>query len=388
MIVQSQNQLTERRRFIGRLLQQTVSKNGPLSAAEMQTLKSLNAELSELETDISIESERDYNRIFRDYLRFGDRTMNEPDAKRLRERRDMTSLGGAYPGSPNGYLVPTDFSTEVYQMLRQTDQLFDERAVTILETPKGGPTSVPNLNDLNSVATLVAQGTQDTQQEPSLGQLSFLTCPTWRSGIVKLSVELDRDSAVPLETLFARTFAVRFQRGIGRANVSTLLAASNLAATTTGAASNDGSANTPSNSVGTDDLYTLAGTVDPAYVSSPKCAWVMNYKTLTSLLSIKDKQGHPIIPVVHNADGDFLLLEKPVRLCPSMPDIGSGQKPIVFGDLSYFVLRTVKDSLRMIRMAERFIDQGMYGFESYLRMDAGVATTVGSDTPFKYLANV
>lgn len=78
-------------------------------------------------------------------------------------------------------------------MTKQTDRLFDPGVVSVIETP-GGPHSVPNANDTGNAATLVTQGAQSVIAEPLLGVVAFGTAPTWRSGGVRISIELAQDS--------------------------------------------------------------------------------------------------------------------------------------------------------------------------------------------------
>jgi HK97 family phage major capsid protein len=345
--------------------------------------------------------EQRYASAFRRFLYYGDRGLT-PEEKRLIATRDvsggggLTSTGGAFPGSGSGYLVPAQFFDQVFAMMKATDDLFSEDAVTRIDTPRGGPASIPNMDDTTSSATLVTQATTSTETEPAaLGQLSFPTAPTWRSGIVKVSIELDQDSAIPLDTLLARSFAVRFARGIGSNNVSVLLAAAELGATATGSASNDGGAGTGANSVGSDDLFALMASVDPAYIASPKCAWAMSYATLIAIDKLKDKQGRPLKLVRRNEQtGEIELLFKPVRICPSMPSIGTGNKCVAFGDFSRFIVRGVQGGLRVLRLEERYAEFGQIAFEAFLRSDAGlqrtldvVSPTTYADSPVKYLAN-
>jgi len=226
-----------------------------------------------------------------------------------------------------------------------------------------------------------------------LGQLSFGTTPTWRSGVCKVSMELDTDSGINLDGLFAKAFATRFQRGIGKSNVNTLLSAATLGATATGSATNTGGVETGATTCGTDDLHALLSSLNEEYLASPKCYWAMRFKTYQALMSIKDKQGRPCLVEQYNTAGEPILLGKPVAYCPSMPAIGTGNKPIALGDFSRFIVRLAGD-LRVQRQSERWIEQGLFGFEGFLRADAGLQVTSlplasppYSDSPIKYLQN-
>jgi HK97 family phage major capsid protein len=273
-------------------------------------------------------------------------------------------------------------------MLKAIDRLFDEAVVTKIDTDAGGPAEIPNMDDTGSAASVVSQGQQDVEEDPrALGQLSFLTCPQWRSGIIKVSREFYKDSAIDLLPFFARSFAVRFARGIGAANVATMLSSATLGVIAAGSSSNDGSGATGANSIGLIDLEGLLAAVDSAYLASPKCFWAMSFSTLTKLWGVKDKQGHNILPVQYNALGEPLLYGLRVAVCPSMPSIGAGNTPIALGDFGRFIVRGVKNSMRVARFDERWAEYFQVGFEAFLRADAGLAVTPGSPSPIQYIQN-
>jgi HK97 family phage major capsid protein len=300
----------------------------------------------------------------------------------------MQTGTGAYAGG-NGPLVPVGFYPQVMAMMKAADDLFNPDVVGWLETDTGNPFSLPNMDDTSSSASIVAQGVQITTQDlATLGQLSFPEAPTWRSGMIKVSIELDTDAGFSLEDLFAQSFAVRFARGIGAYNVGKLLAAATLGATAVGASGNNGTSATGGTTVGSDDLYSLMGSVDPAYVASPKCAWVMNFQTMTAIAQLKDKNGRPLHLIKQNpATNEVELLMKPIRVCPSMANIGPNATPIAFGDLGRFIVRAVPSSMRVQRLGERFAEYLQVAYQAFLRADSNLQLTPGSQSPVKYLQN-
>ena len=95
---------------------------------------------------------------------------------------------------------------------------------------------------------------------------------------------------------------------------------------------------------------------------------------------------------MHDDKGNFLLLEKPVYICPSMPAPAAGATPVAFGDFSRLVLRIVKDSGAMIRATEfpGLAEYACVGFQGYMRAEAAVLLDSNQspmDSPIKLLAN-
>lgn len=383
--------------LIGSTVRDVMTKNHGSQRAKVEVSQRLLKIAESFDSDSAHkqERERDHMRVFDRALRTGLKFMQGRDREVFdrfqAERRDMSdSTGGAYPGSPSSFFVPVSYERYVWQMMKQVDKLFDPDIVSFITTDRGGPMSLPLLDDTSSEATVIGQGQQTVQQEPAtLGQLSFGICPTWQSGMWKASRSLMEDNAVDIPDLFASTSATRFRRGIGKSLVTTLLDAASLGVVAQGSASTDGAGGP--NTVGVDDLHQLLNSVNAEYLASPKCRWLMNFSTYQTLLQIKDLQKRPVLREQYNADGEPMLLGRPVALCPSMASMSSTVSspqeaviPIALGDLSRFVVRVAR-GMRIVRLDEREAEYFRVLFESFARVDSGLILTAGSDSPVKYL---
>lgn len=103
-----------------------------------------------------------------------------------------------------------------------------------------------------------------------------------------------------------------------------------------------------------DDVIGLYFSVRPEYRKNG--VWLMNDKTALALRTLKDADGN----YLWNSGNDTIL-GKPVRVCEFMPDVISGNKPIAFGDFSYYwaVLRA-PFSLRTL--TEKFVLHDQIGY--------------------------
>jgi HK97 family phage major capsid protein/HK97 family phage prohead protease len=295
------------------------------------------------------------------------------------EQRGLTAGGDA------AAFVPESFNAQVWDALKAYDAIFSDAVCTHIESDTGGPLDLFAVDDTTSAATILAEEAASDEQDPGLGKTLLAQAPTWDSGIVKVSWATLQDSRVDFASFLSETFAIRFARGIGPSLITTLLAAAKLGATATGAAKNTGGSETGANSIGTADLVTLRTSVNPGYRAAGAW-WLMNDNTLGSLDSLLDKQGRPVIKQIY-VNGQRILMGYPVGICPSLPDIGSAAKPILFGATSYFVLRIVKGEGRLVRMAERYAEKLQTGFKSFLRANAALLCAEGADSPVKYLQN-
>jgi HK97 family phage major capsid protein len=318
-----------------------------------------------LQKRLGVTTKRDENRDFSVFLRHG--------LEALPEEIRAQSIG---TDSAGGYLVAQEFSDKLWSMLKAVDPLFDPEVVTRVETETGGPYVIPLHNDVASVAAIVAENAMATVADLGVfDQIVLPKCPTWRTALVKVSVELAQDSAFDFEELVANAFTVQLQRGIGASLVTTLLAGATAGATA------------GASTITADNVYDLIGSIDAAYLASSKVAWLMNRATLVAILKLADTAGMKIFPTAYDARGRQTLLGLPVYISPSMAGIGTGNKSVAFGDLSRLVVRVVADSFRVKRLEERFMESLMLAFLGYARINAALAKATGADAPVKYLAH-
>jgi hypothetical protein len=111
----------------------------------------------------------------------------------------------------------------------------------------------------------------------------------------------------------------------------------------------------------TDELIALQHKVDKAYRSNPKCGWAMNDDTVRYVRQLKDGQGRYILDPALQADGFDKILGKPVAVANDMATLATGNKTVVFGDFSKFIIRNVRNVV-VRRMDEKYADADQVGF--------------------------
>lgn len=307
------------------------------------------------------------------------------------ELRDLATDTGT-----GGYLVPLSFAEELSVALKGTDRLFDPSFHWHLETDRGSPMTVPIIDDTQCAAVAVSQGgtfpgnanTPPTEQDPAIGAIQFPVCPTYRTGVVKVSIELAQDSKFPMEQVLAAAFAIRFARGIGPVLVSSILSEASQGAIASGdpnhnyywngveiPASDNGSI-----SIGYEDLIALKKSLNPAYRQAG-AAWLMNDDTLNSLQALTSTTGQPLLNM-----NDRVLLGFPIGPCPSMTDIAPGAKPLIFYCPRYFVVRfAAMPSIQIL--TERYAPNGQIGFQAFLRVQGSLFVPANGPCPAVYLQN-
>jgi HK97 family phage major capsid protein len=173
--------------------------------------------------------------------------------------------------------------------------------------------------------------------------------------------------------------------GVASAQPMGLITAGTSAGVAVGARSNDGVSGV--NSIGTDDVATLEAALDVAYRRN--ATFLMHPNTLAAMRKVKNTVGSPVFPDLHGGQtaAENRIFNYPLAFSPFMPQIQSEAsssavttQPLVFADFSRYVIRRARPML--IRMGERFVDQGLIGYVLFWRMDGQL---VGDSAACQYL---
>jgi HK97 family phage major capsid protein len=303
-----------------------------------------------------------------------------------------------------GYFVPNDFFSGLFAAMKAHDVLFDDDACTVIRSTNGRPMPVPVAGDTENVASVVSEAGSQTSVDIDatghvvLGAYSYST-PRF---VVSQEAFQDLDSALNAVSLFKRFSADRIARGVGADLVTgngtgktlglipSLVALGLTPVTAAGAAENTGGAETGANSLGSNDFALAFSTLDAAYLSSDKVAWLMNHKTLATVSSIVNKFGDQLNLVTY-VDGKPFIYGVPVKICPSMDNIGASNVPVVLGDLSYWATRLVVDDIAGIKVfteAPGLVEYGNVGLRTFVRAHGALLyTDTSSPSPFVYVRN-
>jgi HK97 family phage major capsid protein len=162
-----------------------------------------------------------------------------------------------------------------------------------------------------------------------------------------------------------------------------------------GSATHTGGAETGANSIGIPDLSNLYYSVDDAYRSNPKCAWLMRDSTLNYIDGLIVTKLGQKLDLVKYIDGKPFILGKPVKISPSVPAIGPSNVSVVFGDLSFWCTKIVTGIagngmplgyVQTYQEAPGLIENGLIGFRAFLRAGGVLAVNDrNSPSPINYL---
>ena len=295
-------------------------------------------ELRSLQTATAVEVNQDDDKQeFRNFLQ----------GKETRSQTVGTNTAG-------GFTVGATVANRVIEAMKDTSGMIS--AASSISTSTGGELSYPTLDDTDSEAVIKSEtDARRNGNDVKFGSISLKSF-VYDSGIIKISNELVQDSAVNIEQIVISQLSNRITRklekdftvGVGSTEPSGLLTQTTLGET---AAS--------STSIAADELLNLQFSIDDAYGS--KGSYMMNKNTLLTVRKLKDGQGNYLVT-------GSTLFDKPIKVNNNMPDMATGTKPIVFGDLSQYMIRNVQ-GLSMFKFSELYQETNEIGFKATGRFD-------------------
>ena len=322
-----------------------------------------------------------YRDAFRAFLAAGGQLGDmEPEARaRLREGRETLKgkpeqRAQTTSATAGGYTVPVELANIIVRSMKMWGPMYDEDVCTVLTTSGGYQLNMPTVDDTSVTAEITpGEGvtwTDDGGKDATFGTKrldAFLYQTEW----LRISLELAQDSDFDIESLIGSLLGERLGRvanlqlttGDGTGDPNGVVTASTSSVTAALATA-----------VTFDELISLEHSVDPAYRTSPKCAFMFNDNTLAFIRKIKDGEGNYIWNMGNVQNGVAAsLLGRRYWINQAMANIATGNKPILFGDFGkYFVRKVGAPVVAALQDKDFFPGFGMAG---YVRLDGELGDT-------------
>ena len=258
-----------------------------------------------------------------------------------------------------GYLVPDEFEHTLVQGLEEENVL--RSLCTVIQT-SSGDRKIPIVT-AHGTASWVDEEDPIPTSDETFGQISIGAHKV--ATMIKVSDELLQDSVFNLESYIAAEFARRigaaeeeaFITGNGTGKPTGLLHATNGAGT---------GVTTSGNAPTADEIFDLVHSIKSVY--RRKAVFLLNDSTLKAIRKLKDGQGQYLWqPGLKEGQPDMLLNYR-IATSPFMPEIGAGNKVILFGDFkSYWIADRQGRSFQ--RLNELYAATGQVGFRATQRVD-------------------
>lgn len=289
------------------------------------------------------QTQAEYRSAFIGFMRAGcDIGALEPEQRELLRRgfvENRTQLAGT--PAAGGYTVPVELAREIVRAMKDWGPMYDPAVIREITTASGNEFDIPTNDDTANSAAAKAEDADivdDGSGDAVFGQ-KRLDAYVDATPFIKITMELMQDSVFNLEALLAemlgerlgRRANVRLTTGSGAGQPNGIVTASTLGKTAAAVAA-----------IVADELFDLQHSVNQAYRRSPKCAWMFADSTLLALRKLKDGDGNYLWQMGDVSKSQpAMLLEKPYHINDDVPTIATGNRAIIFGDLSRYWVRKV-----------------------------------------------
>lgn len=286
-------------------------------------------------------------------------------------------------GTEGGFTVPQEFHDEVVVGMAQLDPLLNSDVVTLIESGSGRlrPYSVPGWDLSVFKAVKVAEGVQQNPQTPPTAASKILNGFKYAASL-DVSIELEEDAFVPMQSLMKTAYSIGFARGIG-ADLIVGDGSTGPQGVLNGAT--DSGLTTGSVGVITaTDIENVYFSVNRFHRASPKCAWLMTDTVYQKVRKAVDDQHRPLINIVGDQE---LLMGKPIYVSPSMPEYNASLGTqlagsfCAFGDLAHLFVRVSKLAIKRSWQAPGYVDLGKALYTGIMRADAKVIDPTSGSVP-------
>ena len=284
----------------------------------------------------------------------------------LRGRAPVNNVLSTSPDTDGGYLVPTEFETQIVTGLEEAN-IIRSLAKTINTSAER---KIP-IAATHSTAQWTAENAAYTESDPAFAQKTIDAFKL--TDLVKVSVELLQDSMFDLESYIAREFA----RAFGIAEEEAFCVGTGTGQPTGIFTASGGTVGVTASSptaITVDNLIDLIYALKSPYRRN--AVFLMKDITVSALRKLKDSNGAYLWQPSVQAGQPDRLLGYPLYTSPYVPAAEAGSLPIAFGDFSnYWIADRMGRTVQ--RLNELYAGNGQVGFIAAERVDGKVILAEG-----------
>lgn len=264
-----------------------------------------------------------------------------------------------------GYLVPTKYSDELVQTLREMS-ILRKAGARVLSVAGTDSFRVPSMTD-SAAATIGAEGSAYPQSEPTFAEIEFN--PFKAKKLSKASEEVVADSRFPIwDAILRPDYEQAFDAGENR-DFTTGTGSGAPQGVTVGASAGVTAAGAAA--ITADELIDLYHALDWKYRQN--AVFMMNDSTVKLIRKLKDSTNQYLWQPGLQAGQPDTLLGRPLITNNNMPAATTGNRSVIFGDMRYFWICDFQGGqLSVQRLDELYAADGYVGFRAFKRYDSNV----------------
>ncbi|HEV2294086.1 MAG TPA: phage major capsid protein [Tepidisphaeraceae bacterium] len=244
-----------------------------------------------------------------------------------------------------------------------------QAGATVLPTSDGNPLTVPTGDDTANEGQIVGEGaTDNTNADPAIGNVT-LNAFRFDSKWIKVSLEMLRDTAFPIEQYIQNIAGERIGRTFNRhSTIGTGVGQPKGFITAAGT----GKVAALTNAITYEELLDLIHAVDAGYRNSPGFRLQCHDLTVAAIRKLKDGNGS-YIWAAGAAGAPSQILGYGYVVNNDMDTLASGanKSVVAAGDFSRYFVRDVT-GVEVVRASELFIGDGLIGFRVFSRHDGNL----------------
>lgn len=271
-----------------------------------------------------------------------------------RKNSTCDGLSQGRHGMTDSYALPSEQNKQFVAALRN-ENVFRSLA-TVLNAP--GSDRTIYTCDAEDIATWLGDGSLDTYYD-GVDDFTKLPIHAHRLGtIIRIHEDFIANTRFDIQQYLIDSFAKRMGRTEEDAFVN-----GDGKKTPTGILVAEGGAEigVVTTAITYDDVIGLYFSVKKEYRKNG--VWMMNDETALALRPLRDADGN----YIWNHTNDTIL-GKPVVICNAMPDAAAGEKPIAFGDFSYYwIVQRIRFTAKI--MEELYALHQQVGYLGYEHLD-------------------
>ncbi len=281
------------------------------------------------------------------------------------ERRDL-STGVAAAG---GDTVPTTMARQLVRHLVERSPILS--VARVLTTDDGASLEVP-ISTAFSAAAATAELAAIGESDPTFAKISFGAFKYAR--LLQVSNELLADSAFDMSSFVAEDGAEAIASAI---DPLFMTGTGTGQPTGVATAAGTGTTATATTAVTVDELIDLQHSVTAPYRSSRSSVFIMNDASMAKVRKLKDSNGQYLVEPNLQAGDAMMLLGHRVLVDPNMPAMATGNKAVLFGDMSKFWIR-LAGGIRFEVSPHFAFDQDVVTYRVVVRVDSKMVDNTGA----------
>jgi len=121
--------------------------------------------------------------------------------------------------------------------------------------------------------------------------------------------------------------------------------------------------------ISADNLIDLQAKIPTVYQN--EAVWIMNPKTFAAIKKLKDGNGQYLLQNDFTGEFPYRILGRPVYLSENMPEVGSANKAVLYGDLSGLAVN-FRENISIQVLQEKYATMHALGIVSWFEFDSNV----------------